>query len=348
VHDARLPELTGTVAQQFVAARCDTKLYYKMVDGLRSDTSIIISGADLSDSQVHDCQRLITGGTLGPLAGIMVSTARVSQDDFSDGVVVAEIVNYTGPAYTELGIEPGLNCLWLQGSGTAWQAAIIQPRGAGCTADLPRPLPDQLLAVTRLTYRDTIYPSTGRWMWDGHNQYIGIRCGSGWCEMGKPGFTPTARISHVEDIPGWYDEQLLSYVSANGQLALSGILGRISPAPGLLTAPDAEFRRKRGRHVAVVQFTGNDPAVLAKYRAHFRLPADAARGNLYHRTYRPFLQAERIEFSPDQQRWSRVLFNPHATHAGRGSVRWAWHELDEFAWYPCPMGCCTTAELQLM
>lgn len=357
------PQLVDAV-QAIVDAPCDTKKFYEFARRLEPETvghavggarPPFVSADDLLDSEVHDCQRLITGGTLGPLAGLLVSTSRVELPTFTNGVVVAEIINYDGPAYTELGIEPGLNCLWLQGDavndpdGENWIGAIVQPtRGGNCVEDAPfEPAPEQLLRLHRLRHRGTVYPSTGRWMWDGVNQFIGVRCGEGWCELGRAGFRPTAAFATADDVPGWFDEQLLSYApSPNASLQLSGLLGRITPAPGLATLPEQAFNGPDGALVARIEFSGNDADALAAYRAKFGLPGNAMNVQIRHRRNSHSSGPIAREFRTEGMNWKAVYYNEHAKHAGRGAVRWAWNEADEAAWYPCDLGCCTTDALQ--
>jgi hypothetical protein len=347
---ARLP---ADLQQALVMARCDTDAYYALANALHRRRDISVAGPDLVDSQLHDCQRLITNNTLGPVVGLLVATHRVELPTFTSGVVVAEIINYSGSAYAELGIEPGLNCLWLQGDavanpdGTHWVAGIVQPApGGNCVTAAPeRPSPGQTLTVTRLTYDGNVYPSTGRWMWDRQNQFIGIRCGSGWCEMGRPGsFTSTTVINTTDDVPGWYDEQLMSYApQAGAPLQLSQLLGRISPAPGLRDAPDQDFRTPPGLHVATLQFTGNDPAALDAYRQKFDMGPAETMARIVH-----LQDGSQLTYTLNGTNWRTVFFNKHARHAGRGAVRWSWNERDEEAWYSCPMGCCTTDALDDM
>jgi hypothetical protein len=342
------------LVQAMVDAPCDTQDFYQMARREDVSTTVFVSANDLLDSEVHDCQRLITGGTLGPLAGILVSTSRVEMPDFAAGVVVAEILNYDGPLYAELGIHPGLNCLWLQGDavnnpdGAGWIAAIVQPnRNGNCVMDAPfQPATTQQLQLYRRQHGGTVYPSTGRWMWDGSRQFIGIRCGDGWCELGH-GFTPTPAIATVEDVPGWFDEQLMSYAPTRGaSLQLSGLLGRITPAPGLISLPDDAFDGPNGAPVASIAFIGNDAEALAAYRRKFDLPGNATSAQLRHRRTGSPLGPVTREYATTGNNWRAVYHNEHAKHAGRGAVRWAWNEADEAAWYPCDLGCCTTDALQ--
>jgi hypothetical protein len=346
---------TADLVQAIVDAECDTRAFFMMARRQDVDTTTLVSANDLLDTEVHDCQRLITGGTLGPRVGLLVSRSRVELNDFTAGVVVAEIINHDGPAYAELGIQQGLNCLWLQGdavnnpTGMGWIAAIVQPsRSGNCVADAPfQPAPGQQLQLHRLQHGGPLYPSTGRWMWDGGRQFIGIRCGDGWCEMGRPGFTPTDSIPSAQLVPGWFDEQLMSYAPTPGApLQLSGLLGRISPVPGLSTLPDNAYNGPNGAPVATITFDDGDDAALAVYRTKFGIPGGARTVQVHHRRNSTPNGPIHREFRMGGSTWTPVHHNPHATHAGRGAVRWAWNDADEAVWYPCDLGCCTTDALQ--
>src|SRR5207245_9510779 len=97
---------------------------------------------------------------------------------------------------------------------------------------------------------DAAYPPVARWDWDPahHEQYIGIKCGVAWCEVGSQqfapapaltagpsfdpvtGFTATTGSDHVYTIKGWYDEQQLAVPAGDG-LAPGACHGVLMPKP---------------------------------------------------------------------------------------------------------------------
>ena len=153
-----------------------------------------------------------------------------------------------GPSYQRLGLHSGVNCLWVSSpatAGAAWRAYVTWPVADGaCEPSTNR----QDLAVVRTvaTKGDRV-PAVTRFTWDSNGRpLIGVRCLSGWCDVGPlgdgevPGFTPRNRISGVSvvdraqliallggttalDVPGWYDEQPLSGFDAGGK-AIPGTL----------------------------------------------------------------------------------------------------------------------------
>lgn len=242
--------------------------------------------------EYHDCQRFVvppsmtaTGGTsdysYGPLVAIW--TADSLQWRFggpeaigpSMAVPLAVIYNFVGPEYTPLKIAPGFSCLYLWHDGGKprhWQAAIV-PLGNSpgpCAESMdPRALGgsqlDVRVASLPAKLRPSDIPNVTRWDWDPElkQQYIGIRCGDEWCEIGhtrmvqsrnalSTGVTP-ARLDaaapvgitnmqegkgtdreklRVVGVKGWYDEQFLDTI-ANGKPALTNIAGTVIPHPAL-------------------------------------------------------------------------------------------------------------------
>lgn len=335
-------EFHGFASQQDLVARRLTEQ--------QSDTALLAAAGSLQATEVHDCQQLIymdAEDTLryGVLAALLVDTLALrTEAGFSTGKVVGDIIAY-GEAFDMLDIADGRNCVWLQGEpdATNWTASIW-PRPAGQSCSDAQPDDPRRRPVTRLRYGtaagDTIYPSTGRWMWDGRNrlQFIGMRCGNAWCEFGPTGFTPTAGIANSAAVPGWFDEQLMAFWD-NNALRVSNVMGRISPGPGQGNAP-----------VAVVRFSPGDSAVRQKYRDYYGIPGSSPneiRGNIFAQQVDPSnVKDWHAAASLSQVTWVAVhRFEHQGTgpgHAGRGAVRWAWDPQDEKAWFPCDNGCCMT------
>lgn len=365
-----------------VDARCDTELYHRFVRALeeadsrvdgnlqqRREPRQLVSQADLDKTVVHDCQRLIIDGRLGPLVAILVSTENVQRNNFTEGIVVAEIVNYDDQPYDLLGIEPGLSCLWVRGDvvsdphGREWIAAIRRPteRNSCVHEDFASEPPEsEHLTINRVSHNETTlradlrYPSTGRWMWDGANQFIGIRCGEAWCEFGR-GFSGTDSLATAADVPGWYDEQLLSYTPPEGgPLVLSNILGRIEPAREFYAG---SVDLTTDRHVATVTLrltetvtaaadlgmagsATTEPALEA-YSRKLKVQGLDSPTEIHARREGPVWWQLRAR----GHTWVDADHNPHNPHAGHGAVRWAWSDKDEGVWIACDGGCCRSDQL---
>jgi len=222
---------------------------------LDSITSIPLSGPITNIPEYHDCQRFIDQGVYGSVYAIFAAFRLDTVSGEADASIPFATIYTPDGTYGTLGIEPGFNCLVLSKTGVSWSATMV-PRGQGndksdCSGH-PTSSDQKLLEVrpqpvhTSTALESSDFPAAARWDWDSVNgkQYIGIRCGSAWCEIGAPGFspspaydgdlafdpipgvTPTRRANiRVERIKGWYDEQ---------QLADTGEPARPGPVHGLL------------------------------------------------------------------------------------------------------------------
>jgi hypothetical protein len=330
----------------------------------RSDEELegfLVSAPYVAANELHDCQRLVVPGEqtpleLGPLTALYVNRDSLEGLNTGSGAgVVAEIINYDTVSYSTLGIQPGLNCLWVEpgasDDGTGWRAAVRQaPDGATCaTADFDG-APSTALDVHRLQHGGSVYPSTGRWMWDGadsiQSQYIGIRCGDGWCELGPSGFTPTGSIADSSEVPGWFDEQYISYGPGNS-LQVSEIWARLEPTDSIwLTDDPATFDTPRGIHVMTIVFQGGNSTGPGRTAYHNKLglPPGLDRHEIRMRTRMVSGTYEWEAKSPGSG-WTRISRLPY-THGVTGSVRWLWLYDDEGGWLPCDRGCCPVDQLR--
>ena len=202
---------------------------------------------------------------------------------------VAVIYNFERNAgYDPLGIKPGFSCLYLW-KDPEWQARLVSLGPNAPVASEPAGCFNQIDTTSQLIVggrrlmvrpaklaeglgpRDI--PPVARWDWDGTNnwQYIGIRCGDQWCEIGAPRFAPSepasgttlgnAYLAAVEPIPvpgayqatatdklhvvavkGWFDQQRLDARAKGQVLELTDIVGTAFPQPALDSVSDAMFQ----------------------------------------------------------------------------------------------------------
>ena len=219
------------------------------------------------------------------------------------GVAFAEIFSYDAP-YSPLGIRRGWNCLYLYRTQDANQyGAVLTPvdSGRACLHDLTPENAEALVEqVTPLFVRrtdglrDADYPAVGRWEWDARygRQYIGIKCGSGWCEIAgderfasSPEYAPdaaalsaaatpaaSAGLTRVYSVKGWYDEQQLGVTpaAATGSLIVpASFRGIVVPDPGLDSIDDVEAFRDRFVTVAHAALDKGGEAVYGgKFNFH--------------------------------------------------------------------------------
>lgn len=198
---------------------------------------------------------------------------------------VAEIYTY-GTGYPPLGIGPNFSCLHLYFDATGvLSAKMFKVPGSGdsgcsATVDLNDPSATRLSVIRTAGLGASDYPPVARWDWDPVNnqQYIGIKCGAAWCEIGargdKPftvsaGHAPTAGstvVPNVLAVKGWYDEQFLAIKNDAGEMIPSGLRGIVIPDPDLVTKHKSNFEQDGWVPVAYVGLeTMSGGADAAKY-----------------------------------------------------------------------------------
>lgn len=237
--------------------------------------------------EFHDCQRFIVKDSLGTLRydslfavfasyrlDSLVLDQRKSQDTVTVSYRQTRVVVKTVPVatiysdhrdYPPLGIAEGFNCLLLyELAPRLWGAKmipLIRP-DSNCLSVNPHmegtTLQVQASSTPRLTESD--YPAAARWDWApvDSEQYIGIKCGPAWCQVGRVGFDTSASYAgpplpfrpigpaafssaerrRVTAVKGWYDEQRLD---SGSQTYPSSMRGSLIPNPdihGLMETPD--------------------------------------------------------------------------------------------------------------
>jgi hypothetical protein len=203
-------------------------------------------------------------------------------------VAVAEI--YAEGEYRPLGIEPWFNCLYLYRVGGRWEARMVPKGRTNVQCDRipmssPAAIPEgedlEVIAASDTEFRaESDYPAVARWDWDSTNarQYIGIKCGAAWCEVGARGLKPSAPLPvsagdprglrRVRLIKGWYDQQLLADADPRHRDP-TGIIGTIIPDTllGQLDQPADFAIFTPAAEVVIVKGTGADDAALGRYAA---------------------------------------------------------------------------------
>jgi hypothetical protein len=226
-------------------------------------TSIPLSDSITNIPEYHDCQRFIEGGEYGAVYAVFAAFRLDTVTKASNRALPVATIYTPDGAYGALGIEPGFNCLVLTQDGEEWKASMI-PLGQGkansdCTIDLSGHRSTQLKATRQsipaeFNFGPEDFPPVARWDWDSvhSRQYVGIRCGGAWCEVGEDGFVPSfgytgallpfdpvigASVSatsraRVQRIKGWYDYQRLA-TTYNGQQVPDTVHGYLIPNPAL-------------------------------------------------------------------------------------------------------------------
>lgn len=333
--------------------------------------------------ELPDSELVKSGGRMIPRPGVPTGT----------GLPFAEIYAWPEPegsaqGYRPLGIERGWNCLFLfpaVGGYTARMVPVEDPYT--CT----RPArPDTLTTGKTLNVSfssddlgEGNYPPVGRWDWDGHSQYIGLGCHKRWCEVTDPfvtAFAPSDAYrlppgaTHLDrrvfEVKGWYDEQRLAQLDANGKLIPAAFKGTVIPDPKLDELDDTDAFKDVWIPVAKV--------ALGEESTKYQKSLNLYEGKLPHGTAMETLTQVYLctgaesscfpagggpscDFSKWDGSWWAKIVGPDGTtryectyrtdHAGvrnvygepidiPGTARWKWDENDEQLWVRCAEGCC--------
>ena len=360
--------------------------------------------------EFHDCQRFATGTSTGygPLVAIWavesldtVFRAELARPaptvDTSPGRLatpwraVAQIFNYDHVAYEQLGIRPYFNCLQLRrlsagvGRPSRWIARIVptyKNPGACAAEDWHETLGFMDLEVRSTAAPPAHLPSVARWDREPGprgRQYIGIRCGDEWCEVGPKDFvsssdlsstplqaaylgefqempgapaTPAVERLRVIQVKGWYDQQMLAEFDGS-TLRRTSVLGTIIPHPGLKGI--AHKDRFAGQWV---------PSAYVHVTAAYKIYEPPAGGRSFNRIHIclessgrtcPGAPAVSACAVTGGDRWWAAIDRPTSGREIRcihfdgtsavipaAAARWRWLETDETTWVRCAEGCCST------
>ena len=349
-------------------------------------------GPTINVPEFNDCQRFIvytdTGRVYDSLYAIFASrgldtldTALAVLDSGHSGkvaLVAAEV--YAEGVYRALGITSTFNCLYLyRDVRTAWRAKMVPVGRAEVDCSQPidptntqgmelRVVPEHLRG-----FAESDFPAVARWDLDTlhHVQYIGIKCGADWCDVGPSIFAPTNPQKgsttvgrRTTTIKGWYDEQPLADTAPGGYVRPSGLWGRIYPDMRLDSYRVQDFA-KRWLHVADVALENRsglaNPHNLYKQRFNFDITQPGGRLNaifMCHGTNADCGVPLTLTCDGDGLWWARVveatsgdgrpprfMCEERRAHNGLGihvpgTARWRWLASDETTWKRCDNGCC--------
>jgi len=342
-------------------------------------TTIPVAGPITNVPEYHDCQRFAPalGEKYGPLVAIFAHQGLDTL--FADSTAppveaAAEIYSWDGE-YPALAIKRGFNCLYLKRSGTSWKARMVPVDTAGACLHKQAGGEDLKVTSWKAKYLGDL-PAVARWDWDSRasQQYISIRCGVEWCEVGsKTGFTSSAlhpdgtlpsepvpykgeataqEQQRVLTVKGWYDEQRIA-VSDGASLLVSTTLGTAFPHPMLDRLGDTSDFQLQWIPVAYVLLNQEPPGYKKK------LNLDVGLNSVY-MCHGPFTRCPEIPVGTrepkcpvgaDRQWWTMIVSarkdtvyrcihrRVHHDVQIPGTVRWRWKETDETLWVRCPQGC---------
>lgn len=357
--------------------------------------------------EFHDCQRLrVLRGEpprerYGPLAAVFAEDSLEFVSDSTlappgtgsraGGRMLAIVYLPYFPqegGYLPLGLSNFFACVIVQRverAGRAWIVPVEDgkecsaPSMVSTAAGTTSPYDLRVLPPPRgMLGRDI--PPVARWDWDEktRTQYIGVRCGGAWCEIGVRGFqssashdpgpaNPDGRAGYA--LRGAYDEQRLAEFPG-GVLTPALNLGTVVPMPDL-----RELTRQRppaGKWVPVAR-THLAPTA-GTYDVGFNFaptatvsPTETRASTISLCTMSPGSRpcaardpnatldvSQCTEETPGGARWIArvdrpmkessyfcVLYRKHEEgFFVPPVVRWRWRADDETIWISCPSGCC--------
>ncbi len=127
----------------------------------------------------------------------------------------------------DVGVTPAMYHAWMVGVGT---------QGNRCIGADPTLLPTTHVRKLFVTpYRARNIPTVSRWDWDSkrREQYIGMTCPNGWCDIhGQKAYHHSPNYATPTIVKGMYDEQYLAKYGSSG-LKMDGAFGTIFPDPRL-------------------------------------------------------------------------------------------------------------------
>ena len=308
--------VTWTSSNPAVAAVTATGV----VTGVAAGTASIIATSTAEPSRKATVSVTVSPGALTPDSAVVtvsVTTAfllRTAHVFFARANIgaptpttlpVAEIYTY-GSGYGPLGIGPNFSCLYLYfaDNGNLVAKMVNMPLGPDLKACFeavdPRTAGGTPLGVIRTSgLPDAAYPAVARWDWDPVNEqhYIGLKCGSGWCEVGRgaadgqpmslspvyKSASAAAPTPQEVGVKGWYDEQFLAVAGPGGTLVPSGLRATVIPHQKLKTHTPNEFRGSWAQVAYIALDTAPGSATAAKhYKDKFNFDPAPVRATLDH------------------------------------------------------------------
>lgn len=317
--------------------------------------------------EYHDEQRLSDGaGGLGPQAFIYASPFAGDFKQIPDweehgtqGLLVGYVFVFLQPGetipqtYQDLYLQEGINCLWLaRTSAGGWSGGVSLPSADGkCLRSISWTGTLQVNAFHGAFGNYSDFPPVARFSESAEGlPLLGVSCLRAWCELGRPGFTPTpswvpsAALQNV--IKGWSDEQRLVVRNAAGKL-VPDVRAHILPIAGIAEKNLADFNNN---WITVARIeVKSAPAPGSKYDnwglrqgTHYlelyRTPAATSAATVAS-TGADF-QARIRRPDGSTKPWQMIKRMPHFDVAMPSTARFRWTIGDDGMWVPCGQACC--------
>lgn len=298
-------------------------------------------------------------------------------------VPAVQVYNYAEEEYVPLHLQPKFNCIyvffapqpraWVKATGLLNSCPAVNPGSLDSDARVHK-----LSIVPAIVpgAHDADYPNVVRWDWDDGKteQYLGVKCGAAWCEIGdSTGFTSSERpempreyanaemdVKRVYLIPGWYDRQYLAVAKDPAptdpnaiRVKPSNVIGTVVPSPTLdnnqytlsngwqevgriyVSAPLEPYADKLNiGQNTSVRIIRQKRSLLGIWKARL-LTAYKAEIEDPTAGDSPFDKPKPPTFGVTYR-----SMNTRTSVNVPGTVRWRWRMDDETVWDECPAGCC--------
>jgi hypothetical protein len=335
--------------------------------------------------EYHDEGRLPTvGDQLGPLAHIYASPylgaftrrAQISELGMPGLLAALVVVELDNPGdaipstYTALGLEAGINCVWLYLANaqpnTKYQAFVsTQKPGTSCDRSSSRRGPFSVVAVRHPRFNaSSDYPPVARFDVDASEKLpvLAFKCLAAFCEVGpaepknvrapwglkRPdpnkaewhvadgdGFSMSRAGRRVRVIKGWHDEQHLA-VRIGNQWTRLKVRATLIPEPSVSNFNAADFLNTWTK-VASLVIDGD--LVGTKY-ARWRLRTGS--NDVRIQSTAAGWHAEIYRGDNDRKLWINTGRMLHYDAAVPPTARFRWTRMDDGIWVPCGNACCNS------
>lgn len=267
----------------------------------------------------------------GPLAYVVADDAIDTWTKPADFVTAKRVaVIFSTEPYDDLHLRAESNSLYLKHDSKGW-SAWMNDSTATLKAVQYDPVPP---------YTDSAdFPGIARWDWNNNykNQVIGVRCGNGWCEIGKNVKKEPSQFrgGKTRRIKAWYDSQRLA-ISIGGKLKpWKSTPATVFPIENLEALKDTSDFKEWVKVATIKSDTSYERLKIPLNKpdsSELSLKYDPQKG------WRAQMSSRNIDGTSVLAEFD-VTMMPHKEKIP-GVARWGWEDDDESIWTRCANGCC--------
>lgn len=381
---ARLPASTKAA---YDTIRMRLRTCVDSVDAARKDTSLFgmrttvdsLAMALFSIPEYHDEGRLPIGGQLlGPMAYIYASPhlgtftrkAQIFEHGLPGALVAIVSVETNVPipnTYDDLGLDNGINCIWLRALGPGsndpfevWVTTTPTHLACDATAPVARRGPFNVVEVREAAFPNAAdYPPVARFTEDMSGRpVLAFKCLAAFCEVRRnhgqaQSRRPRTRPNPVNPNPrhrlrtvkGWHDEQPLAVRRTNGTWASTGIYASIVPDTGILNYDSTAFHDV---WVPAANIVIHNTLLSGKYfdwglrtnNNYVAVKFDVATSRWVVGIFDNYFAAPIPGTTLPRVTWKMRERMLHRDAAVPLTARFRWTLGDEGIWFPCGNSCC--------